>query len=248
MLKNWLIRTKSNHILGPISKAKTCELYKNGSIKPDDEICSGNGYWFFVKESDLIERYLIGEEVQPYNPISEAQDIANAAQGSSVAPAPKADHKADHKDEHHDEVKMPNEDDLAFPDMGDMMQAPPVSKKEVSSEPPHRHNTSSQSAKVVEAEVHDIPTRAPITNVHIEPPKRRDAVRPKKETETHAVVAPKTSDHKKLYTLAIAVLLMAIAVLLYRKYAPKSSTAISSFSIIEVAYADSLETKKKNYN
>lgn len=242
MLKNWLIRTKSNHILGPISKAKACELYKNGSIKPDDELCSGNGYWFFIKESDLIDRYLLGEEVQPYNPISEAQDLA--AQSSSVShSAPKVEHKDDH---HADEIKMPTEDDLAFPDMGDMGLTTPAPKKETSHE--HHHTPppiTHPEPKVVEAEVHEIPSRAPITNVHIEPPKRRDVVRPKKEGETHAAVAPKTSDHKKLYTLAIAVLLMAIAVLLYRKYAPKSSTPISSFSIIEVAYADPAEIKKK---
>ena len=55
MGKNWLIRTKSNHILGPVSKDKVVELYQNGSIKPDDEICSGNGYWFFIRESELVD-------------------------------------------------------------------------------------------------------------------------------------------------------------------------------------------------
>lgn len=75
MEKNWLIRTKSNHILGPVSKEKVLELYQNGSIKPDDELCSGNGYWFFVREEDLIGRYLLGSKVQSFNPISEAKDV-----------------------------------------------------------------------------------------------------------------------------------------------------------------------------
>jgi hypothetical protein len=70
--KNWLIRTKSNHILGPVSKEKVLELYNNGSIKQDDEICSGNGYWFFVREDELVSRFLLGKEVQSFNPISEA--------------------------------------------------------------------------------------------------------------------------------------------------------------------------------
>jgi hypothetical protein len=72
MDKNWLIRTKSNHILGPVSKEKVLELYHNGSILPDDEICSGNGYWFFIREQELVEKYLLGAENQGFNPLSEA--------------------------------------------------------------------------------------------------------------------------------------------------------------------------------
>lgn len=79
MEKNWLIRTKSNHILGPISKEKVLDLYKNGSIKLDDELCSGNGYWFFIREEDMVEKYLVGNDIQGFNPISEAKDILTAS-------------------------------------------------------------------------------------------------------------------------------------------------------------------------
>ncbi len=79
MGKNWLIRTKSNHILGPVSKEKVNELYQNGSIKQDDEICSGNGYWFFIRESDLVEKYLLGNQHQSFNPISEAKDVLTSS-------------------------------------------------------------------------------------------------------------------------------------------------------------------------
>jgi hypothetical protein len=75
MEKNWLIRTKSNHILGPISKEKVLELYLNGSIHPDDEICSGNGYWFYIREKELVEKFLLGIELQGFNPLSEALQI-----------------------------------------------------------------------------------------------------------------------------------------------------------------------------
>ncbi len=78
MDKNWLIRTKSNHILGPVSKEKVLELYKNGSLKSGDEICSGNGYWFFIREEDMVARFLLGDEVQPFNPLSEAKDVLTA--------------------------------------------------------------------------------------------------------------------------------------------------------------------------
>lgn len=75
MEKNWLIRTKSNHILGPVSKEKVLELFKNGSLKANDEICTGNGFWFFIREEDMVERYLIGNAKQPFNPLSEAKNV-----------------------------------------------------------------------------------------------------------------------------------------------------------------------------
>lgn len=78
MQKNWLIRTKSNHILGPVSKEKVLELYHNGSIRQEDEICSGNGYWFYLREKDQLERYLLGNQKQSFNPISEARDVLTA--------------------------------------------------------------------------------------------------------------------------------------------------------------------------
>jgi hypothetical protein len=75
MDKNWLIRTRSNHILGPITKDKVLELYQNGSIKSEDEVCSGNGFWFFVREEEMVKKYLLGNEIQTFNPISEAKDV-----------------------------------------------------------------------------------------------------------------------------------------------------------------------------
>lgn len=87
MDKNWLIRTKSNHILGPISKEKVVELYKNGSIKPDDEVCCGNGYWFFIREDDMVERFLTGNEHQTFNPISEAKDVLTHSTQSRMTEA-----------------------------------------------------------------------------------------------------------------------------------------------------------------
>jgi|GEM_PF-6654494 len=87
MDKNWLIRTKSNHILGPISKEKLIELIKNNSILPDDEICSGNGYWFFLRESELVEKYIYGSESQTFNPVSEAPDVLTLKENEGIREA-----------------------------------------------------------------------------------------------------------------------------------------------------------------
>ncbi len=70
--KNWLIRTKNNHILGPVSKGKIQELISSSSIKGDDEVCSGNGYWFFVRENELVEKYINTNHKQDFNPVQEA--------------------------------------------------------------------------------------------------------------------------------------------------------------------------------
>lgn len=71
-MKKWIIRTRSNHILGPVSQEKILELIENNSIHSDDEICSANGYWFQVKEADLLKKYLYEGNEQGFNPVSEA--------------------------------------------------------------------------------------------------------------------------------------------------------------------------------
>jgi hypothetical protein len=71
-MKNWLIRTNTNHILGPVSKNKIKELIENGSISEHDEITSGNGYWFFVREKSLLDKFVYGEDKQEFNPVSDA--------------------------------------------------------------------------------------------------------------------------------------------------------------------------------
>ena len=72
MEKNWIIRTRSLQILGPVSKEKIIELIDGGTLSDEDELCQGNGYWFFVSEKDLIEKYIRNSEPSEFNPISEA--------------------------------------------------------------------------------------------------------------------------------------------------------------------------------
>jgi len=68
----WMIRTRNNHLLGPIQKEKLIELLKSNSLDEDDEVCSGNGYWFKIKEKEYVSRYIFGEEILGFNPVSEA--------------------------------------------------------------------------------------------------------------------------------------------------------------------------------
>ena len=65
-MRKWLIRMKDQKILGPASKEKILELYHNKSLSGDDEVCSGNGYWFYIREKELLERYLLGNQEQSF--------------------------------------------------------------------------------------------------------------------------------------------------------------------------------------
>ncbi len=95
--KKWLIRTRNQHILGPITKNKLMELLNEGSLNEKDEVCSGNGYWFFVKEKDLLNKYIYENNLQSFNPVSEAKLTKAVLEN--------------------DNPQIPSEDDLAYPDI-----------------------------------------------------------------------------------------------------------------------------------
>jgi hypothetical protein len=87
MTKVWLIRTSSHQIVGPVSREKIIELLDKGIVRQDDEICAGNGYWFHLSELDHIEKYLRKNESQPFNPVTEAEDIVTKNIGTTYRPA-----------------------------------------------------------------------------------------------------------------------------------------------------------------
>ncbi|MEK6623859.1 MAG: hypothetical protein AABY86_02760 [Bdellovibrionota bacterium] len=95
MDKNWLIRTRLKQILGPIGREKLLELLSKNLLTDDDEICSGNGHWFYVKENSLVEKYIHEGIKQSFNPISEAKDVLNIGDLS-------------HGGQGHDAIETPN--------------------------------------------------------------------------------------------------------------------------------------------
>lgn len=115
MEKNWLIRTKNNHILGPVSKAKVKELVENGSIRGDDEICSGNGFWFYARESDMLSKYLKNEEKQPFNPVSEADTVLALPEAISGEGDGAPKHPGGENAEYPDDITVV---DMSMPDLG----------------------------------------------------------------------------------------------------------------------------------
>lgn len=145
MQKNWLVRTRSNLLLGPVSKKKIIELYKSGTIKKDDEVCSGNGYWFYIKEEELVQEFILGDAKQPYNPVRDSDTVI--ANGKFLV---KDDAKSNKTNE---EIKFPDQGDLEYPSLDGFEEAPsgPVdvenSSYQISEETPAVDSSSDRIAK-----------------------------------------------------------------------------------------------------
>lgn len=243
MLKNWLIRTKSNHILGPVSKAKVTELYKNGSVKADDEFCSGNGYWFFVKEKALVERYLLGDETQEFNPISEANDVLGEL-NSATAVINLNELQAKAKEEDKEEIKLPTNDDLDYPDMG-----PIVTKSEVASEklpPPPPPPSEISNPKIIPMKPREQVVEKKNEKVEIAPPKRKEVPLKKINDQKAGIKAP-VEQASKLRMVIMVLIGIVIFAVVYQKLIVKKKLKVSSI-FIENSFAQESSTQdlKKN--
>lgn len=120
MGKNWLIRSKSKQILGPVPLSKIKELIDSHMLKDEDEICSGNGHWIFVKEKDLVERYVVNGEAQGFNPISEAASVLGSPdkQTAVFTLANLRGHiKEGGTEIPQDKVHLPRSEDLEYPEL-----------------------------------------------------------------------------------------------------------------------------------
>lgn len=229
MDKNWLIRTKSNHILGPVSKDKVLELFKNGSLKSGDEVCSGNGFWFFIREEEMVARFLLGDEKQNFNPLSEAKDILTA------------------KEEVQENVE---EDITETPDITLVGGIDLNSLKEpeiLAETTPAPENTTAPPTK---EEIPDEPPIAPTTDEAL-PPEEQKKNRPKLRTAKKAkkkVVAPVKSHSYLKYTFALFTLLLLLLTY-YRKHIIRylfkgEMTSIQLISPVH-AQTDMIDTSKK---
>jgi hypothetical protein len=140
-MRRWLIRNSFNKILGPISKSLILDLMNRGLLKDNDEVASGNGHWFYLWEKDLVNRYILGDEEQDFNPVSSTKSVLINTETNdeivaktvvlTIHPVEEQQKKLDQDVERFtamevsqntqigqdDEVKYPDEDDLAFPDV-----------------------------------------------------------------------------------------------------------------------------------
>lgn len=128
--RNWLIRTAQKQILGPVTKQKVIDFVQKGALSPSDEICSGNGYWFHIREQDLLEKYLLGDIPQSYNPISESKTVLarkDAKDQTTSMNANPANITQVIKLKDLEQTKLPSSEDLEFPDITIVAKSTPVS-------------------------------------------------------------------------------------------------------------------------
>ena len=107
MIRNWLIRTKSNRIIGPLSKEKVIGYYQAGKLHLEDEITQGNGFWLKVSEEELVRKYLLKAEEQSFNPISEAEDVLTVSNIVEKFPHSRSQNLE----------QLPTDEDLEYPDI-----------------------------------------------------------------------------------------------------------------------------------
>ncbi len=54
----WLVRTRDNRILGPLSRAEICQLIFTHRLGIEDEVCRANFYWFYLHEHKELSAQL----------------------------------------------------------------------------------------------------------------------------------------------------------------------------------------------
>jgi hypothetical protein len=124
MERNWLIRTYQKQILGPVSKQKLLDFIQKGSVGVTDEVTSGNGYWFSLREKDLVDKYLHGDIPQSFNPVSEAKSILafkkNQDKTTSLNSSPPNNRLSDKVTS--EPISLPNAEDLEYPDVTSIIE------------------------------------------------------------------------------------------------------------------------------
>ena len=166
--KNWLIRTHQRQILGPVSKSKLIDFVKKGALAPEDEIASGNGYWFSIREKDLIEKYLFGDIPQTFNPISEAKSVlsisTNKEQTHSINPniLPARKPQAPQSKKQEEEILLPKDEDLDYPDLSNFSY-PDVGERVDDDKAPDSTQVVNIDKLAPEKKVETKPAAAPVT-------------------------------------------------------------------------------------
>lgn len=208
MEKNWLIRTKSNHILGPISKSKLTELLQSGSLKPEDEICSGNGFWMFIREKELLEKYVLADEPQPFNPVSEANSVLTSPVEMNFSEFRSAeelsldnhieedtfDFEETEKTSGASEISLPDSSELSYPELEETM-------------PPD-----------MDLEFTEVSELNPTVDQEVAPQKKKVIrKKPLNDLASNEKIKKSWLNDKVLFSMAIFLLIVAIMAFYFRK-------------------------------
>lgn len=244
MIKKWLIRTKNNHILGPVSKEKIRELISNGTIKGDDEVCSGNGYWIYIREQDLISKYILGDSSQSFNPVQEARSSEISAYGATEFDKPEevvALSKDLEDQKISDDITTFNLDISSIQEQ-EVLEDPSDAVELISKEEPSvlQEMSKPTSSKEIESNIKE--TTEKKTNEISDKTKKNDAAKP-------SIVKKKSNiTINILYLFAAIFLLSAIIAFKYKKNILNKINEQSSLSLFNNAIAQELvpNNKKKS--
>lgn len=269
MNREWLIRTKNNHILGPVSKDKVKQLISNGSIKGDDEVCSGNGYWIYIKEQELVAKYVFGETKQDFNPVQEVDPVLAIAQPSNEDLAypgeePEESELTIDDDSDKDEFGnlMPSNDDLAYPDFSadasgsqtdttmidvnldklkNLSEDSDMEESDIISR--SSEDSVSRKKQPVKKKKADAGERPGPIKRNMDPPQKKPAkveLRQEKESTKKSLIS-------KNVLLVITIVLFLLAAFLLLNHKKFLKTFISyDFDLIPSAQAQELSSKKKS--
>jgi hypothetical protein len=83
MSNRWMIRTKEFSLKGPVSSDVIVSMMGSGKLGEEDEVCQGSGYWFYLSEEILVDKYLKGGLKQPFNPVNAVPSPVFTEQSSS---------------------------------------------------------------------------------------------------------------------------------------------------------------------
>jgi hypothetical protein len=251
MDKNWLIRTKNNHILGPVSKEKVRDLISNGSIKGDDEICSGDGYWLYIRETELVAKYILGDCLQGFNPVQEAKTVLSP--GKNIEP------KNDEEDmlpagndlEYPDMSKsddvdvqlLPENDDLEYPGDTTSDDITMVSSINTSGDKNIDVRSSDSNEDVASLRKKKIPKK--VNESSNNPPRLKK--KPKQKNIKKKELNKSLISLKMIYVCVVIFFLVAVVSFYFRKSLfSEFMNKVSSVVVFPSAHAQVLQSKKKN--
>jgi len=111
---------------------------EKGALGLNDEVTSGNGFWFSLKEKDLVDKFLYGDIPQGYNPISESKSVLskrdNPDKTTSLNTAP-ANKTQVLKAVNEGPATLPKQEDLEYPDITMIQTAPSMVTTSNTSQP-----------------------------------------------------------------------------------------------------------------
>lgn len=227
--KNWLIRTQNKHILGPVSKKKVKDLIDEGFLKSEDELCSGNGFWFFIKESEYLDKYIFGSEVQPFNPVQEAEVLYTEGIEKLLSRQIKTEEKSIDTDLPETPV-----DDITVTNF-DLSKLKEQPEKE----------TKDQSVEIIESAEEKPVAKAKSVKVKTETPLRKKKIVTKQPEVKHV---PFFMTYKFMYTLLTVFVLGFLLAIFFRKEILRKIIVNISDYAIPSSIAQEIGKKKSGLN